>query len=76
MTKDEFSALCDDIGASDEEVAKAMETHRTTIGRYRDGTRSIPGPVRVLARILAERGREEREEERRQVARSLKAVGK
>lgn len=76
MTKDEFAALCDDIGPDDGAVALAMETHRTTIGRYRDGSRAIPGPVRVLAKILAERGRAEAEEEARQVARSLKASAK
>lgn len=60
MDKAKFSALCADIGPDDAAIAKAMETHRTSIGRYRDGSRAIPGPVRVLVRILAAQARAEK----------------
>ena len=77
MTADEFDKLCATIAgtadpAGDVQVAEAMETHRTSVRRWREGARSIPGPARVLARILADRAQAEADEEARQVRKTAK----
>jgi hypothetical protein len=77
MTAEEFNALCVTIAGTDQpagdiDLATAFETHRSTIRRWRDGERTVPGPARVLARILADRAQVEAAEERRQVERTQK----
>lgn len=69
MTPDEFKTLREDIG-TDTEVAEQMETTRSTIHRWENGKREVPGPARVLIRILAERARAERQAETVQVRRT------
>lgn len=71
MTPDEFKKHREAIG-SDTEVADAMETTRSTIHRWENGKREIPGPARVLIRILAERAEAERLAERAQVIKTAK----
>lgn len=72
MTKDEFAALAASIG-DDLAVADAMGSHRTTVARWKEGKRPIPGPVRVLVRLLAAQAEADLVEERRQVRASGKA---
>ena len=69
MTPDEFKRHRETIG-SDTEVAEQMETTRSTIHRWENGKREIPGPARVLVRILAERAEAERQAETIQVRRT------
>ena len=71
MTPEYFKTLRETIG-SDTEVADAMETTRSTIHRWENGKREIPGPARVLIRILAERAEAERLAERAQVIKTAK----
>lgn len=72
MTFEEFDALCATIAGcagpdGDQAVAEAMQSHRTTVRRWRNGKRAIPGPAQVLAPILAKRAEAEAAEEARQV---------
>lgn len=69
MTPDDFKRMREEIG-TDTEVAEAMETTRSTIHRWENGKREVPGPARVLIRILAERARAERAAEAAQVRRT------
>ena len=69
MTPDDFKRMRETIG-TDNEVADAMETTRSTIHRWENGKREIPGPARVLIRILAERAATERAAETVQVRRT------
>ena len=81
MNAQEFDALCVTIAGTDQPtgdvtIAEAFETHRSTVRRWRDGDRAVPGPARVLARILAKQAEAEAAEERRQVAASERARAK
>lgn len=68
MTPDDFKRLREAIGP-DTEVAELMETTRSTIHRWENGKREIPGPARVLIRILAERAIADRQAETVEVRR-------
>lgn len=74
MTPREFESLRTSIG-SVEEVAEAMEVGRVTVYRWETGKREIPGPARVLIRILAERAAAELAAEQAQVRKSTRARG-
>ena len=56
-----------------EELERAMEVERVTVWRWETGKREIPGPARVLVRILAAQARAELAAERAQVRKSEKA---
>lgn len=68
MTPDYFKTLREGIG-TDVEVAAQMETTRSTIHRWENGKREIPGPARVLIQILADRAAAERQAEAIEVRR-------
>lgn len=68
MTADDFAALAAEIG-DDNDVAAAFEVNRVTVHRWKTGKRDIPGPARVLARILGEHARKDRQAEEAEVAR-------
>lgn len=61
---------------TDTEVADQMETTRSTIHRWENDKREIPGPARVLIRILAEKALAEQEAEAAEVRRLEKAKGR
>lgn len=75
MTPRDFETMRAAIGEV-EEVAAMMEVGRVTIYRWETGKRAIPGPARVLIRLLHERHLADLEAERKQVARSAKLQGK
>lgn len=68
MTPDDFKKMREAIG-TDTEVAEQMETTRSTIHRWENGKREIPGPARVLIRILHDKALVERQAEMVEVRR-------
>lgn len=70
----DFGTLRKSLG-DPQEVADMMETGRSTIWRWEGGKRPVPGPARVLIRLLAIENEHERRREAKEVARIKRLRG-
>ena len=53
MTSDEFRRIREELGLTQEQLAKALRTTRVSVGRYESGMRRISGAVEVAVSQLS-----------------------
>lgn len=54
MTPEEFRALRERLGLSQEKLARRLDVSQNTVARWESGSRKISGPAAVLLRLFVD----------------------